>query len=99
MTISLTTADSQRTVSVLLGAAIHLVLDTPGNQWSPVTESPLGLLVPLPSPAPPPHGQLAIWTAAQRGTTAIKSVGTAFCAAGTACPMYAILFVVTIVIS
>ena len=99
MLISLTSADSGRTVTLRVGDSVKLLLDDTGMQWSSVTESQPGVLAPAPSPAPPPHGQLAIWTAVARGTDSLKSVGTAWCAAGVACPMFARLFDVTLVVS
>jgi hypothetical protein len=50
-------------------------------------------------PAPPPHSQLVKWTARSRGAVNVTAVATAYCAAGTACPMFARLFQVTLEIS
>jgi hypothetical protein len=98
-TIELTIANDQQTVAAKVGQTVTLVLEDPVLQWTNVKVAPDGLLQPRPSPAPPPHGQRATWTAAKRATVAISAVGTPWCAAGTACPMFARLFKVTLIIS
>nr|MDQ6948871.1 hypothetical protein [Actinomycetota bacterium] len=92
-------ANSGQTVTVRVGDSVQLLLDDPAMQWSPPKVAPDGLLTPAPASAPPPHGRLVIWTAAHTGTVKVTAVGTAWCPAGVACPMYARLFDLTIVIS
>lgn len=97
--ILLTSADANRTFAVARGQMVQLTLSDEGNQWGLVQVDPSGLLLANPAPAPPAHGQLVIWTAASPGTVKVTAVATAYCAAGTACPMYARLFELTLVIS
>ncbi len=97
--IQLTSADATGTFAVARGQSVQLTLSDQETQWGPVTEDPTGLLRGDPAPPPPPHGQLVLWTATSAGTVKLRAVGTAYCAAGSACPMYARLFDVTLVIS
>ena len=97
--IQLTAADDGGTFLVKVGQSVELSLSTDGLQWSPVHDNPPGLLAAEPAPAPPPHGQLVKWTARRAGAVNVTAVGTAYCAAGTACPMFARLFQVTLDIS
>jgi hypothetical protein len=97
--IQLTSADANRTFVVSRGQTVQLTLFDEGNKWGPVQEDPTGLLLANPGPAPPPHGQLVIWTAHSPGTVKITAVATAYCADGAICPMYARLFELTLVIS
>ena len=97
--IQLTSADATGTFAVARGQSVQLTLSDQETQWGPVTEDPTGLLRGDPAPPPPPHGQLVLWTATGAGTVKLRAVGTAYCAAGSACPMYARLFDVTLVIS
>lgn len=95
----ITSADSGQTVTLRVGDSVRLVLDDAGMQWTTVNQTAPGLLRPDPAPSPPPHGQLLIWTAVQKGTDTVSATGTAFCPAQIACPMYARLFQVTIQVS
>ncbi len=96
---AITSADSGTTVTMRVGDTLRLVLDDTAMQWTNLNETQPGLLRADPAPAPPPHGQLAIWTAVQKGVDTVSSTGTAFCPAGTACPMFARLFQMTIQVS
>jgi len=97
--VQLTSADANRTFVVSRGQTVQLTLSNDGNQWGAVQDTPPGLLLPNPAPAPPPHGRLVIWTAHSPGTVKVTAVATAYCADGTPCPMYARLFEVTLVIT
>jgi hypothetical protein len=99
--IHLTSADANGTFAVARGQSVQLTLTDPDQAtlWGPVTEDPTGLLRRDPAPPPPAHGQLVLWTATGAGTVKLSAVGTAYCAAGTACPMFARPFNVTLVIS
>jgi hypothetical protein len=96
--VGLTEADSGRAVQLRVGESLRLTLDGAGTQWGQVTVDPEGLLQGDPTPSPPPHGALLIWTAAHTGTVTISSTATAWCPSGVACPMWARLFKVTVVI-
>ncbi len=93
------TAASQGPVTVSVGATIELTLSGPDMKWSGVMVNPAGLLQAAPSPAPPPYGQLVIWTAVAPGTAKVTSGETPICAAGTLCPQLIRLFELTIVIT
>jgi hypothetical protein len=82
-----------------VGDSAQLLLADAGTQWADVQVAPAGLLAGDPTPSPPPHGVLLIWTARDPGTVKITAVGTAWCAAGTACPMWARLFEVMLTIT
>jgi hypothetical protein len=97
--IQLTSADANGTFAVARGQSVQLTLSDEAMQWGPVNVEPTGLLRSEPAAPPPAHGQLVLWTATSSGTVKLSSVGTAYCAAGTACPMFARLFDVTLVIS
>jgi hypothetical protein len=97
--VQLSSADFGRTVPVRVGDTIRLLLDDQATRWEPVSESRPGLLAPAPAPKPPTDGQLVIWTAMHPGSVTVKSTGFPVCAVNMACPMYARLFEVTIVIS
>jgi hypothetical protein len=97
--VQVTAADSGQTFDLRVGQSVELTLATAGQQWNGVNVTPPGILAGDPTPSPPPHGQLLIWTAVKTGTVTISATGTALCAAGQACPMYARLFSVTIVVS
>jgi hypothetical protein len=97
--IQLTSADADAIFVVATGQIVQLTLSDRGVQWGPVTVTPAGPLVAAPAPAPSPQGRLAVWVAAKPGTAKVTSVATAYCPAGTACPMWARLFAVTLVIS
>jgi hypothetical protein len=97
--VQLTSADANGTFAVARGQSVQLTLSDQAMQWSPVTVDPTGLLRSDPAPPPPAHGQLMLWTATGAGTVKLSAVGTAYCAAGTACPMFARLFDVILVIS
>jgi hypothetical protein len=84
---------------VSMGQTIELTLATPGMSWGKVVAAPAGLLAPLPSPSPPANGQLAIWTAAARGTATVSSSAMAVCPAGKPCPLFVRSFGIDIVIS
>lgn len=96
--IEVTSHDNQATLVVRVGESIELTLADDNLQWGPPRDVPTGILSPLPAPAPPPHGQRVIWRAASPGTVRVTAVGTAYCAQGVACPMFAALFSVTFVI-
>jgi hypothetical protein len=97
--IQLTSADANGTFAVARGQSVQLTLSDQAMQWGPVTVDPTGLLRSDPASPPPAHGQLGLWTATGAGTVKLSAVGTAYCAAGTACPMFARLFDVILVIS
>ncbi len=99
MQITVTAADDRKTVNLRIGDSVRLLLDDPAFHWANVNVSPAGRLAPDPAPSPPPHGALAIWTAVQRGTVTITAVAAAWCEAGVACPMWARLYQVTVVVS
>jgi hypothetical protein len=99
VSISLSSADFGRTVHLRLRDSVQVTLEDAGMRWSSLTVSPVGPLRPDPAPAPPPNGQLAIWTAVQPGTVTVSATGTAGCTPPRACPLFARLFQVTIVIS
>ena len=96
--VGLTDGDSGRAVQLRVGESLRLALDGAGTQWGQVSVDPEGLLQGDPTPSPPPHGALLIWTAARTGTVTISSTATAWCPSGVACPMWALLFKVTVVI-
>ena len=97
--ISLSSRDFGKTVRVHVGESVRLTLDDPGMRWGAVIVSPSGPLRPDPAPAPPPNGQLAIWTAVQPATVTVMSTRTAGCTPPQACAMYLVQFQLTIVIS
>lgn len=84
---------------VKVGQLVQLTLSAPGMRWSAANVMPPGLLAPDPAPSPPVNGYLAVWTAAAAGTVSITAVGEAACAAGVACPQFARLYRVSLVIS
>jgi hypothetical protein len=67
--------------------------------WSNAAASPDGFLAPDPAPSPPPRGVLAIWTAVKAGSVTLKALGTPWCPAPMACPMYARLYQATVVVT
>ena len=93
---TITSADAGKTVNLSIGASVRLLLDDAGVQWGDAQVAPDGLLAGDPTPSPPPHGVLLIWTARQAGTATITATGTAWCAPDAACPMWARLFTVTV---
>jgi ABC-type transport system substrate-binding protein len=93
---TITSADSGETLDVRVGDSIRLLLSDAGTQWTNTQVEPDQLFAGDPTPSPPPHGVLLIWTARQTGTAKITATGTAWCAPGTACPMWARLFEVTL---
>lgn len=93
------TSTSKSPVSITVGESVELTLSNSGMSWSNLNVSPAGLLAPDPSPSPPAHGILAIWTAVHAGTATVTATGVALCAPTVACPMYARLYSLTIVIS
>ena len=97
--MSLSSADSGKTVQLRVRDSVRVTLEDAGMRWSALTMSPAGPLRPDPAPSPPPNGQLAIWTAVQPGTATVRATGTAGCTPAQACPLFARLFQVTIVIS
>lgn len=96
--IQLTSASSG-SFAVSVGQSVELTLSDSGIDWGSVMVAPTGLLAPDPSPSPPAHGQLAIWTAVAKGTVTITADGPALCSVGVACPQFVRLFKVTLVIS
>ena len=92
-------ASSMGSYDLKVGQMVELTLSVPGMRWSGAEVTPTGLLTPDPAPSPPTNGYLGIWTAAATGTVTITAVGEAACAAGVACPQYARLFRVSLVIS
>jgi hypothetical protein len=98
MQIEVTSGDIRRTVSVQVGDTVRLLLSDPGKVWEQVSVSPGGLLAPEPAPSPPALGQLEIWTAVKQGTVEISASGRPDCR-NPVCPMYALYFQVTLVIS
>ena len=97
--ISLSSADFGKTVRVHVNDSVRLTLDDAGMRWGAVIVSPSGPLRPDPAPAPPPNGQLAIWTAVRPATVTVMSTRTAGCTPPRACAMYLVQFQLTIVIS
>lgn len=95
----MTAADDGGTFLVKVGQSVEITLFTEGMGWSPVHDNPAGLLAPEPAPAPPPHGQLVKWAARGPGAVNVTSAAIPYCATGTACPMFARLFQVTLDIS
>lgn len=97
--IQLTLANDGRTVDVVIGQMVELTVASSDMQWGGLNVMPAGLLAPDPAPLPPTGSLLAIWTATAAGTVKVNAVGTAKCAPGVACPQYARLFTVTLVIT
>jgi len=97
--VQVTAANDGQTIALRVGQSLELTLTSAGQQWNGVTVTPAGILAGDPTPSPPPHGQLLIWTALRSGTVRISAVATALCPAGQACPQYARLFSVTVIVS
>jgi len=97
--VQVTAADDGQTFDIHVRQSVELTLSTPGQQWNGVTVTPTDILAGDPTPSPPPHGVLLIWTAVRTGTVRISAVATPLCAPAQACPQWARLFSVTVVVS
>jgi len=93
--VVITNADGNKTIEVHKGDRVAVQLGDTQN-WS-VEFDPTGILTRVPNILVI-RGEQGVYTATATGTTTLKATGTAICAAGQACPMYAILFQTTIVV-
>jgi len=88
----LTMADNNHTITMKVGQTFTLALGD--EQWKP-TVADQTVLARLPNFAMV-RGAQGIYKAYRAGTTTLKATGTPACPAGKACPMFVLLFAVTV---
>lgn len=87
-------ASDGRTVRVRVDDIVEVRLGV-DQEWQVRVADPT-VLVMLQTFAPLPAGTQGAFRAARAGATVVEATGTAKCAPGQACPMYAILFRATV---
>jgi hypothetical protein len=98
-TTVITELDSAKTFRLRVGEVLSVRLADAATRWADLRVTSDGVLRAEPAPDQPPHGIAARWTAVQVGSVRIPATGTAWCAPNTACPMWARLFDVTVVVA
>ena len=93
---TITEADSDTTVRLHVGDTFILKLGGDKN-WSSVAVDNANVITSVETFAPIPGAQ-GMYEAKAKGTATITAVGTAICDPGVACPQFALLYKVTIVV-
>jgi len=92
--VVVTTASNNTTVTAHVGDRIQIAL---GDQYSWQLDPPDGVVLTHPvQNYMLVRGTQAIWLASASGRSAIKATGGAVCAAGSPCPLFAVLFSATV---
>ena len=92
--VTVTTASNNTIVTAHIGDHIQIAL---GDQYSWQLDPPDGVVLTHPvQNYMLVRGTQAIWLASAAGRSAIKATGGAVCAAGSPCPLFAVLFSATV---
>jgi hypothetical protein len=102
MHFDVTATENDKAVSMHVGQKLELVLHG-GNQimWQQVKSSDMTILEPTVNPAATAMRgvTLAAFRAKSPGEVQVTAVGTAVCPAGQPCPMFAMLYTLTVTIT
>ena len=92
--VQLTVASNGSTVTAHVGDHLQIAL---GEQYTWQLEPPDGVILTRPvQNYMLVRGTQAIWLAASPGRSVVKATGGAACAAGSPCPLFAVLFSATV---
>jgi len=96
-TVMVTTADEGKTVNTRVGDHIQIAL---GEKYDWHVDAADGTVLVRPvQNYMLVRGTQAIYLAASPGTATIRATGTAVCASGSPCPLFAVLFNATVIVS
>ena len=101
MHFDVTATEKDHAVSMLVGQKLELVLHVGGNlSYQQVTSSDTSVLEPTVDPAASAvRGvTLAAFKARAAGESRVTSVGSPVCPSGPACPMFAVLYMLTVTV-